>query len=83
VVDEKESNDTRKKNRRFIYLLVAFAIATKFHLRDEPINPEIKDFISLTDIKLQYEQSTAKSCSSGLRLFTTAISARIGSTSTS
>ena len=45
AVDEKESNDRQEKIDA-IYLLVAFAIATKLHLRDEPINPEIKDFLS-------------------------------------
>ncbi len=53
VVDEKESNDRQEKIDA-IYLLVAFAIATKLHLRDEPINSEIKDFLSSDKyIKLQ------------------------------
>jgi putative membrane protein len=53
AVDEKESNDLQEKIDA-IYLLVAFAIATKLHLRDEPINPEIKDFLSPDKyIKLQ------------------------------
>lgn len=53
AVDEKESNDRQEKIDA-IYLLVAFAIATKLHLRDEPINPEIKDFLSPDKyIKLQ------------------------------
>ncbi|MCY7278562.1 MAG: hypothetical protein LH702_33715 [Phormidesmis sp. CAN_BIN44] len=53
AVDEKESNDRQEKIDA-IYLLVAFAIATKLHLRSEPINPEIKDFLSPDKyIKLQ------------------------------
>ncbi len=53
AVDEKESNDRQEKIDA-IYLLVAFAVATKLHLRDEPINPEIKDFLSPDKyIKLQ------------------------------
>lgn len=45
AVEEKEADD-RPEKARALYLLVAFAIATKFHLRQEPIGPEIKEFLS-------------------------------------
>ncbi len=45
AVEEKEASD-RPEKVKALYLLIAFAIATKLHLRQEPINPEIRDFLS-------------------------------------
>ena len=45
AVEEREADD-RPEKVKALYLLVAFAIATKFHLRQEPISSEIKEFLS-------------------------------------
>ena len=44
-VDEREPHDREVKIAN-LRLLVAFAVATKLHLRSEPVNDELKDLIS-------------------------------------
>lgn len=46
VVLEKDSQD-RAEKAAILYLLVAFAVATKLHLRQEPVNEEIRSLLSL------------------------------------
>ncbi len=45
AVEEKEAGDRLEKVKA-LYLLIALAIATKLHLRQESISLEIKDFLS-------------------------------------
>lgn len=45
IVAEKDSTD-REAKKAALHLLVAFAVATKLHLRDERINEEVGDLIS-------------------------------------
>jgi ion channel-forming bestrophin family protein len=43
---EEQSPEDRKEKIATLRLLVAFAIATKLHLRSEPISPELSPFLS-------------------------------------
>lgn len=45
VVLEKEPQDRQDKTA-ILYLLVAFAVATKLHLRQEPVNQELQQLLS-------------------------------------
>lgn len=45
VVLEKEAQDRQDKTA-ILYLLVAFAVATKLHLRQESVNPELQQLLS-------------------------------------
>jgi putative membrane protein len=45
VVDERTEGD-RQQKRETLKLLVAFAVATKLHLRGEPVNPELQQLLS-------------------------------------
>jgi ion channel-forming bestrophin family protein len=41
----------RQEKEQILYLLVAFAIATKLHLRSQPVNDSLTKFVSLLQLK--------------------------------
>jgi len=45
VVQERDGSD-RTDKQAALYTLAAFAVTTKLHLRDEPVNDELKDLVS-------------------------------------
>lgn len=51
IVEEKQEGD-RTEKQAALYLLVGFAVATKLHLRQQPVNEELRPLLSAE----QYEQ---------------------------